>query len=444
MRVLIVTQHFPPEIGAPQARLSALADAWAGAGDTVTVLTAMPNYPTGVVPPAYRGTLRRTERQDGYRVVRTWVYATPNEGVARRTAAHLSFMVSSVLLGARRSGPADTVVVSSPAFLSIGAGWALARLKRATFVIEVRDLWPGLFPQLGVLTNRRLLAALERLELAAYAAADLVVVVTDGFRANLVSRGVPAGKVRVIRNGVTPGQFDPGTKPDPAVRERLGAGPADCLVLYAGTHGLCQGLPFIADSALALAAEPVRFAFVGTGAQKELLRQRVTERSLGNVTLSPPVPKAEMPGLLASADICLVILRDVPMFATVVPSKMFEYLAAGRAVIGAVTGEAAQILRAAGAVVVPPEDSAALAAAVRALAADPQRRRAMGERGRAYAAQHCDRAVLARKYREILREPKLSGGGRASRPPSGGDGGALPPAATGALREPARPLGAAP
>ena len=405
MRILIVTQHFPPEIGAPQARLSALAAAWAKAGDTVTVLTGMPNHPTGVIPAAYRHAIRRNEQVDRYRIVRTWLYATPNEGVVRRTLCHLSFTVSSVLLGARCTGRADVVMVSSPAFLSIAAGWILARLKRATLVLEVRDLWPALFPQLGVLTNRQVLHLLERFELAAYAAAEKIVVVTEGFRANLISRGVPAEKLHVIRNGVTPGQFDPAMRPSPVLRERLGAREGDCLVLYAGTHGLCQGLPFIADSAARLANGPVHFAFVGEGAEKPLLRQRIERLRLHNVTLQPPVPAAEVPQLLAAADICLVILRNRPLFATFVPSKLYEYLAAGRAVIGAVAGEAAQILHEAGAIVVPPEDSGALAEAVRRLAADPERRQAMGRRGRAYVENYCDRAVLARKYRQILCPP---------------------------------------
>ena len=107
MRILLVTHYFPPETGAPQARLSALAATWAADGDSVTVLTGMPNHPTGIVPPGYRGALRRRERRDGYRVLRTWLYATPNEGIARKTLGHLSFMVSSVLLGASASGPAD-------------------------------------------------------------------------------------------------------------------------------------------------------------------------------------------------------------------------------------------------------------------------------------------------------------------------------------------------
>jgi glycosyltransferase involved in cell wall biosynthesis len=405
MRILIVTHYFPPETGAPQARLSALAAAWAAGGDKVTVLTGMPNHPTGVIRPEYRGAIRRRERRNGYRVLRTWLYATPNEGIVRKTIGHLSFMVSAVLLGWRASGPADVVVVSSPTFFAIGAGWLLARLKRARLVVEVRDLWPAIFTELGLLTNHRIIGVLERLELAAYAAADTVVVVSDGFRANLIGRGVPAAKVHTIRNGVCPGEFDPKARPDPGLRAWLGAGPGDCLVLYAGTHGISQGLTSVADAAAALAGEPVQFAFVGEGADKQRLRDRVAELGLRNVSLLPGVPHEQVPALLAAADICLVPLRDVPLFSSFIPSKMFECLAAGRPVVGAVAGEAAQILREAGAQVVPPGDSTALAGAIEALAADQYRRVAMGWRGRRYVEECFDRETLSRQYRKLLGSP---------------------------------------
>jgi len=220
---------------------------------------------------------------------------------------------------------------------------------------------------------------------------------------------VPPSKVHTIRNGVTLGRFDPATRADPAVRTRLGAIPGDCLVLYLGTHGISQELPAITKAAARLAAHPVHFAFVGEGADKARLERRVRELGLRNVTMLPGVPHGEVPALLAAADVCLVPLRDVPLFSTFIPSKMFEYLAAGKAVIGSVAGEAAQILREAGAVVVPPEDAVALADAIRDLAADPARRQAMGEAGRAHVTQFYDRVALAREYRKIL---EAAGGGR--------------------------------
>jgi hypothetical protein len=405
MRIIIVTHYFPPETGAPQARLSGLAAAWAADGDDVTVITGMPSHPTGVIPPEYRGAIRRRERRDGYRVLRTWLYATPNEGMARKTIGHLSFMISSVLLGGRASGSADVVVVSSPTFFAVGSGWLLARLKRARLVVEVRDLWPAIFTELGVLTSRPVIRLLERLELAAYAAADTVIVVSDGFRTNLIGRGVPAEKVHTIRNGVRPGEFDPDALADTRLRAWLGACPGDCLVLYAGTHGISQGLTSVVDTAALLTDEPIRFAFVGDGADKQRLQHRVAEHGLRNVTLLPGIPHEQVPALLAAADICLVPLRDVPLFSSFIPSKMFEYLAAGKPVVAALAGEAAQILIEAGAWVVAPADSEALALAIRTLAADPKRRQAMGRLGRSYVEKHFDRGALAQLYRKLLDAP---------------------------------------
>lgn len=410
MNVLIVTHYFPPEIGAPQARLSELARLWADAGATVTVLTGMPNHPTGVVPPRYRGRVRMEETIDGYRVLRTWLYATPNEKVVRKTLGHLSFMVSSVVLGATRTRAVDAVVVSSPTFFSILSAWALARIRRARLVVEIRDLWPAVFVDLGILKNPLLIRTLERLEMAAYRAADAVVVVTDGFRDDLTARGVPAAKVRTIRNGADLERFRPTggshdeTAATAATRSWLGAASGDTLVVYVGAHGLSQGLTAVAESAAKLAGEPIHFAFVGDGAAKAELTARVAEMGLDNVTLRSSVERDRVPALLAAADICLAPLRDIPIFDTFIPSKIFEYLAAGRAVIGAVRGETAAILRDAGAVVVEPEDPGALAAAVRDLAARPERRAAMGEGGRAYATTHFDRRHLARTYHALLEE----------------------------------------
>jgi glycosyltransferase involved in cell wall biosynthesis len=402
MRILLVSHYFPPEIGAPQARLSELARYWAEAGDQVTVLTGIPNHPTGVVPPEYRGRARFEERADGYRVLRTWLYATPNEGIARKTLGHLSFMITSVLLGWRRTGPTDVVIVSSPTFFSIFSAWVLAKIKRAALVVEVRDLWPAIFVELGVLTNRPAIRLLEALELWAYRQADHVVLVSEGFRTNLIERGIPATKLHTIRNGVDLDRFTPNLSVDPAIRRRLGASESDTLVLYIGAHGISHGLGAVLEAAAKLDGDAVHVALVGEGAEKKALEVRLRELGAGNVTMLAGVPRDEVPGLLAAADICLVPLRDVPLFSTFIPSKIFEYFGAGKAVIGAVTGEPAEILREGGAVVVPPEDAGALAAAMRDLAGNDERRRDIGQRGRRYVEDHFDRRELADRYRAVL------------------------------------------
>lgn len=404
MRILLVTHYFPPEIGAPQARLSEFARAWAEEGHDVTVLTGMPNHPTGVVPDAYRGARLRPERVDGYRILRTWLYATPNEGFVRKILGHLSFMVSAVLLGTSRVGRQDVVVASSPTFFSLFSAWFIARVKRATFVVEVRDLWPAIFVELGVLTNPILIRLLERLELAIYRAADHVVLVSEGFRTSLTERGVPANKLSVIRNGVDLQRFQTDTPRENEMRARLGAtSPDHVVVLYLGAHGISHGLTAVADAAAKLQdATNIRFAFVGEGAAKPELQTRIRELALDNVITLPGVPREEVPGLLAAADICLAPLRDVPLFSTFIPSKIFEYLGAGRAVIGALRGEPARILQQAGAVIVEPEHPELLADAIRALAADPARRAAMGAAGRQHVEAEFDRRQLAAQYTAIF------------------------------------------
>lgn len=401
--VLVVTHYFPPEVGAPQARLSEFAKYWVVDGSDVTVLTGMPNHPTGIIPEEYRGSVRRIEEHDGYRIVRTWLYATPNEGIAKKTLGHVSFMISSVVLGFRKVGHPDLIVVSSPTFFSIFSGWLLARLKKARLIVEVRDLWPALFVELGVLRNRLIIRALERLELAAYRASDAVVVVSDGFRDNLVRRGILPDKIHTIRNGVDLGLFRPDdSTPNRGTKAAMSAS-KDVVVLYAGAHGLSQGLTTVADAAAELRDEAVRFLFVGEGAAKAALEARVSELGLKKVELRPSIPREEIPRLLAAADICLVPLKDIPLFTTFIPSKIFEYLAMKKAVVGSVRGEPATILSEAGALVVEPEDSSALAGAIRALARDPERRREMGERGREYVRLNFDRRSLAGRYRDLIK-----------------------------------------
>jgi len=361
----------------------------------------MPNHPTGIVHPGYRGRRRIIEAKDGYRIVRTWLFATPNDAIVRKTLGHLSFMVTSVVLGMKPSGPADVVVVSSPTFFSIFGAWVLAKAKRAALVVEVRDLWPAIFIELGVLSDRRLIWVLERLELWAYRAADQVVVVSEGFRDDLLRRGVPGTKVHVVRNGVDPDRFEP-TASSAEGRAALGVPDGAVLALYLGAHGISQGLESVVEAGAALQGDGVHVAFVGEGAAKDRVMARAETLNATNMSFHPGVPSAKVPDLLAAADICLVPLRDVPLFSSFIPSKIFEYLAAGKAVVGSVRGEPAAILRQAGAVVVEPEDPAQLANALRALAKDPDRRRQMGAEGRRFVEAKFDRRTLADEYLRIL------------------------------------------
>ena len=405
MRLLIVSHYFPPEVGAPQTRLFELARRMVRRGHRVTVLAPLPSYPTGVVPPGYRGRLLLFERMEGVRVVRTWAYATPNRGFVRRILNHLSFTLAA-LVAAPLTGPADVVFVESPPLFHGFAGAVIARLKGAAFVFNVSDLWPASAVEMGMLRQLWLIRAAEWLERWTYARAAMVTVVTRGIVDRLRATGLPAEKVQLLTNGVDADVFRPVPERD-ALRRELGVDGA-FVALYAGTHGLAHGLETVLEAADRLRARSdVRFVFAGEGAEKERLVARAGELGLPNVTLLPNQPKARMPALLSAADCCVIPLRDLPLFRGALPSKMFEAMATARPIVLAVAGEAAELLVESGAgVCVPPERPDEMARAIAALADDPARARALGETGRAWVQQHFSRERIAERFERLLEEAR--------------------------------------
>jgi glycosyltransferase involved in cell wall biosynthesis len=264
-------------------------------------------------------------------------------------------------------------------------------------VLEIRDLWPEAIVGLGLMRRGLAVRVLELLARFLYQQAARIVVVTEGFRVHLIGQGVAPDKVDVIPNGADVHLFSPATNGV--------ATPTDgrFTVAYIGSHGLSHGLGAILDAA---AAQPdVTYLLVGDGADRDRLVAERDRRQLRNVVMRPSVDKEQVPGLYAAADVCLVPLRDVPVFDAFVPSKLFEVLAAGRPIIGAVRGEARDILqRSGGALLVDPERGDQLASAVDRLRADPQLRTDLARRGRAFALQNYDRDVLAARYLDVLRD----------------------------------------
>jgi glycosyltransferase involved in cell wall biosynthesis len=408
LKIAVVSHYFWPELGAPTARLLEMGREWVARGHQVTVVTNFPNHPTGVVPDAYRGRSFMVEEIDGILVVRCRTYATPNRGVARRTLGHLVFMVQAVLQGTPALRGTDVVVASSPTLFAVVAAWFVSRRLRVPFVFEVRDLWPAIFVELGVLSNRFTIACLEQLELFLYRRAAAVVTVTQAFAADIERRGIPSRKLSVIPNGVDLEAFAPGP-PDRAVRERLGCRDGDVVVLYCGALGISQALGRVLEAAARLRDDTrLRFLLVGEGAEKEALHARARELQLANVRFHDSVPRDQVAALYRSADVCLVPLRAIPLFRSFIPSKMFEILACSRPVLASLEGEAAQILTDSGAaVIVPPEDVDALARALVGLADDSGLRAELAARGRPYVAEHFDRRRLAERYLTLLEELTL-------------------------------------
>jgi len=416
MHIVFLTHYYPPEVGAPQARLSELGRVLLSCGHQVTVLTGFPNYPAGIIPPQYRGKRFMEESQAGIRILRSWVYARPNRGILSRLMNHLSFTFSSALFGGRAGRPDLVLVESPPLFLGLTGIWLCARW-RVPMVFNVADLWPESAIALGVLHNRFLIRAGEALERFIYSHSTHITVVTQGIRDILVGRGIPAKKVSVITNGVSSELFTPA----PPDRELLGRyGVADkFVVLYAGTLGLSHGLESVLAAAALLRDQPrFHFLFAGDGSERELLLQQASNLGLANVTFTGIVPRDLMPRLVSSADACIAHLKRNPLFEGALPSKMFEYMSCGRPVILGVAGEASRLLGEAGAgICVAPEDPGALAAAVIELANNPGRAAALGEAGRRYVLANLDRRAIAGQYQALFQqlvEAGASGAGRGS------------------------------
>jgi glycosyltransferase involved in cell wall biosynthesis len=404
MRIAVYSHYFVPEIGAPSARVYDMAINWIAAKDSVEVVTCFPNHPTGRVYDGYRSVRYAEETIDGIRVHRHWTYVTPNKGLMKKTLGHLSFVPSAGLNSTRRLSRPQIIIGTSPTLFAAQAAALAARRYRVPFVMEVRDLWPAIFVELGVLKNRTLIGLLERWEMALYRQARRVVTVTERFREKLIERGIPASKVVTITNGADT-KFWRTSEARADLRKKMRL-EGKFVVLYIGAHGISQGLRTILQ-----AAERVRtraaivFMLVGEGAEKEGLMAFAKERSLTNVMFLEPVGKSEVRDFYALADVGLVPLRDIAGFDAFIPSKMFEFMAMARPVLGSVRGEAAEILqRSGGAIVVKPEDDEAIAASLINLLEDPAKRETMGEAGRKFVCEEYSRTLLASRYRQVLEE----------------------------------------
>jgi colanic acid biosynthesis glycosyl transferase WcaI len=403
LKILFLSQYFPPEPGAPAARVSELARAWVRQGHDVTVLTGFPNHPTGVVPEAYRGSWGRHESWEGVKVHRTWIYAAPNAGTFRRSLAYGSYAASALLRALLDELRPDVLIATSPQILGAAAGMVAAKARGVPFVLEVRDLWPDSIVAVGALPEKHpVVKALRVVERSLYAAADHIVVVTESFVEELAGRGVPRSRLSVVENGVDLQRFEPAVR-ETALRAELGW-EGDFVAVYAGTHGMAHGLDAVLDVAKAMAAEKdVKFLFVGEGAERKRLAARVADEGLANVRMLGALPRERMPEVYATADLCLVPLRKSELFTTVLPSKLFEIFGMARPVLLSVDGEARRLVeRSGGGRFVPPEDVTAMVEGIRSMKQDRAATAAMGIRAREFVREHYDRERLAERYLKVL------------------------------------------
>jgi glycosyltransferase involved in cell wall biosynthesis len=377
----------------------------------VTVITGVPNFPSGRIHAGYRNRLWQQETMDGVRVIRVRTYVTANEGFLKRTLDYLSFMVTGGLAGLFVKRP-DVIVATSPQFFCALGGGLLALARRRPWVFELRDLWPDSITAVGAMRESTAIRLLRRLEYWLYRRATRIVSVTQSFKEILVGNGIPAEKIALVPNGVDPEAFTPGPKPAELER-RLGL-EGRFVAAYVGTIGMAHGLGTILDAAERLKGrEDIALVLVGTGAEHARLEAEARDRGLANVRFVGAVSKAEVKDYWRLCDVALVLLRDLPLFRHVIPSKIFEAWGSGRPVILGVRGESAGIVEAAGGgVVIPPEDVEALAQAIGRLADDRAEAESLGRAGRDCVERGYDRAELAGRMLEVLADAAEAGRGK--------------------------------
>ncbi|MEE4186273.1 MAG: glycosyltransferase family 4 protein [Gammaproteobacteria bacterium] len=422
MRILFFTDNFPPESNAPAIRTFEHAREWVKAGHEVTVVTCVPNFPTGKVFPGYSNRLYQTEEQAGIEVVRVWSYVTANQGSVPRVLDYFSYMLSATSAALFLPRP-DVVIGTSPQlFAAIGA-WLTARVKRVPFVFELRDLWPESILAVGAMRGGFWLTRLERFVAYLYRQADLMVPVTQAFARVLRNEGVDEERIVVITNGIEPGSHTL-TRTREDVRNQWGI-PGDAFVGgFIGTLGMAHAVATILESAELTRGDPsIHFVIMGNGAERDQIKQLAAKKQLDNVTIVDGQPRQEALNVLGAVDASLVLLRNTPLFRTVIPSKIFEAMEFGKPIILGVRGESADIVvaQSRSGVAITPESPAELSAQMQRLRDAPELCAELGSNGKAAVASTFRRTQLAARMLAAI-ETTVSGAVAAGRE------GANPPA----------------
>ncbi len=406
MKILFFSHYFPPEVNAPANRTFEHCRRWAADGHDVTVVTCVPNCPDGAAYEGYRNRFRRQiEMVEGVRVVRVWSFLARNARSNRRIVNYVSYLVTAVWAALWLKKP-DLIVATSPQFFCGWAGVWASRFKRVPFVLEIRDIWPESIAAVGAMRNGKRVRFLKWLEKRMYRAADHIVAVGTGYRDQIAPK-VPEMReqISVIPNGVDGDSFQPQPADDQFLKQY---GLLDKFVCsYVGTTGMAHGLDVVVRAAKRLkeaGREDIAFMIVGDGARRAALQEQVVAEGVEDyVTLTGRLPKEQMASVLASSDCCLIHLRKTELFATVIPSKIFETMAMQRPIIMGVQGPARDIVMEASAgVPMTPESDEELFQHVATLADDRDAAVEMGMDARRFVLEHYNRDDLAAEYLKLL------------------------------------------
>lgn len=403
MKILFITDNFPPEVNAPATRTYEHCIEWIKQGAEVKIITCAPNFPHGYIYDGYKNKFYQKEQLDGIEVIRVWSYISSNSGFLKRVIDYFSFGFMAFWVGLFQKH--DIIIATSPQFFTTWAAWGISKIRRKPWIFELRDLWPESIRTVGAMKHERALDWLEKIELGLYRDADKVVAVTEAFKSNLIQRGIDSEKIEVVTNGSNVDLFFPREK-DHSLLQLLNL-ENKFIIGYIGTHGMAHSLDFIVQSISKIDDPDIYFLFIGDGSMKSTIIEIASALSLKNITFLDPIAKEEVPRYLSIIDVSLAPLIKSDTFKTVIPSKIFEASAMKKPTLLGVEGQAEEIIKKYGAgLCFEPENEKDFIEKVNLLKND-QTVYDDCQEGCKHLAQEYDRKELANKMLQII--TKVSG-----------------------------------
>jgi len=396
MDILIITENFYPERNAPSKRLYDHAIEWIKLGHKITVLTGVPNAPKGKVFKGYKNKIYQSENLDGIDVKRVWTYIAKNEGFLFRSLDFISFMISSLFAGLflKRF---DRIVVSSPQFLPVISGFIIAKIKSTSFVLEIRDLWPDSIVAVGSIKKESsIIKILDRIAKYIYKKSDLIVVVTNSFKSHLISIGIDKHKIIVITNGFN---FQKTLIPNRSIEDihrEYNISTKKTIVSYIGTIGMSHGIKIILEAADTL--KNTIFLIIGEGSEKKSLQIIAKNKKIKNVKFIDSISWQEIVNINQVIDYNLIHLRNLDLFETVIPSKIFESMALKKPIIAGLIGESLDIINESkSGISIQPENSQSLVNGINYLENNPEKSEQITANGFTLVSEKYNRKNLAKK-----------------------------------------------
>ena len=403
MKILFITDNFPPERNAPAKRTFEHTKQWAKIGHDVTIITGAPNFPKGKVFNGYRNKIYQSQIKDRILIKRVWTYIAPNKGFALRIIDYISFMISSIVCGLFTKKH-DIVIATSPQFFSAISGYFISIFKRSTFILEIRDLWPESIVTVGAMNESSfIIKVLYKISLFLYKKAKIIVCVTNSFKQDLINKGIEPRKIIVIKNGFNIESIIPPTKTITQIENEYKLNRNDFIISFIGTIGMAHGLNVIIEASKKV-NNNIKFLIVGDGAKRDELKKISIDENLKNILFISSISWQEIINLNQIISANLVHLINEPLFKKVIPSKIFESMALKKPIIMGVKGESSEIIQDAQCgISMRPEDPNSLNDAINKLLDNPQLVKDLSENGYKYVQNKHNRTILANQMIEFLR-----------------------------------------